>query len=145
MATAPVSAAEIDRAKLTAVGLPVLAIVALPLAGLALISWRIAILAALFAAAGAASTALLNFWHPMPGNRRGMLRRHSQSKLIALVEHAIAISWAMAIVLTVAQSLVALLPMAIVAAILAVVRRRHRREAVPASAPAPLASAPART
>lgn len=145
MATAPVSAAEVDRAKLTAVGLPVLVIVALPLAGLALVSWHIAVLAALFAAAGAASTALLNFWHPMPGNRRGMLRRHSQSKLIALVEHAIAISWAMAIVLTVAKSPVALLPIAIVVAILAVVRRRHRRGSAPASAPAPLAGAPART
>jgi len=146
MATAPVTAPEVDRAKLTAVGLPVLVIVALPLAGLALASWPVALLTALFAAAGAASTALLNFWHPMPGNRRGMLRRHSQSKLIALIEHAIAISWAMAIVLVVAESTIALLPISLVIGILAFVRSRHRRGSVPAATTrAPLAGAPART
>jgi ABC-2 type transport system permease protein len=134
MATAPVTAAEVDRIKLTAVGLPVLVIIALPLAGLALVSWPIAVLSALFAAAGAASTALLNFWHPMPGNRRGMLRRHSQSKLIALVEHALAIFWAIAIVLALAGSPIALLPVALVASILGFVRRRHRRHGVQPSA-----------
>ncbi|MFN3746417.1 MAG: hypothetical protein ACK4TL_17080 [Hyphomicrobiaceae bacterium] len=149
MATAPVSAAEVDRIKLTAVGLPVLVIIAPPLAGLALVSWHIAMLSALFAAAAAASTALLNFWHPMPGNRRGMLRRHSQSKLIALVEHALAISWAIAIVLTLAASPVALLPVALVAAILGVIRRRHRRRgahvaATEGTTAPPLANAPAR-
>jgi ABC-2 type transport system permease protein len=127
MASAPVQAADVDRAKLTAVALPVLVIVAAPLAGLALVSWRTALLTALFATAGAASTALLNFWHPMPGNRRGMLRRHSQSKLIALVEHALAILWAIAIVLTLMWSPVALVAIAMVVAILAVVRSRHRR------------------
>ena len=113
MAAAPISAAEVDRAKLTAVGLPVFIIVALPLAGLALASWRTAIVTTLFAAAGAASTALLNFWHPMPGSRRGMLRRHSQSKLIALIEHALAILWAIAIVLTLIGSAIAVLPVGI--------------------------------
>ena len=127
MASAPVPSSEVDRAKLTAVALPVFVIVALPLAGLALASWRTALLAALFATAGAASTALLNFWHPMPGNRRGMLRRHSQSKLIALVEHALAILWAIAIVLTLMSSPVALIAVGLVVAILAFIRSRHRR------------------
>jgi ABC-2 type transport system permease protein len=127
MASAPVVTSEVDRAKLTAVALPVFVIVALPLAGLAIVSWRIALLTAVFASAGAASTALLNFWHPMPGNRRGMLRRHSQSKLIALVEHALAILWAIAIVLTLMSSPVALIAIVLVAAILAFIRRRHRR------------------
>ncbi len=148
MATAPVTTAEVDRIKLTAVGLPVLVIIALPLAGLALASWRVALLTAIFAAAGAASTALLNFWHPMPGNRRGMLRRHSQSKLIALIEHALAISWAIAIVLTLAASMTALLPVALVAAILAFMRSRHRRNitiAPQAQTAPPLAAAPIRT
>jgi ABC-2 type transport system permease protein len=147
MATAPVTAAEIDRAKLAAVGLPVLVIAALPLAGLALVSWPVAVLTALFAAFGAASTAILNFWHPMPGNRRGMLRRHSQSKLIALVEHALAISWAIAIVLALAASPVALLPVALVVTILAFVRSRHRRQrasTVRATAKSPLPGAPVR-
>jgi ABC-2 type transport system permease protein len=129
MSTAPVSAAEVDRIKLGAVGLPVLVIVGLPLAGLALVSWQVALLTALFATAGAASTALLNFWHPMPGNRRGMLRRHSQSKLIALIEHALAISWAIAIVLAMAGSFMALLPVALVCGILGYFKRRHLRDA----------------
>jgi ABC-2 type transport system permease protein len=149
MATAPVTAAEVDRIKLSAVALPVFVIIGLPLVGLALISWRVAILTAIFTAAGAASTALLNFWHPMPGNRRGMLRRHSQSKLIALIEHAIAICWAIAIVLALAGSFIALLPIGIVASILGTMRSRHRRHAAPATkvvAPAELAivDAPAR-
>lgn len=131
MATAPVTAAEIDRAKLTAVGLPVLAIAALPLAGLALVSWPVALLTALFAVCGATSTALLNFWHPMPGNRRGMLRRHSQSKVMALVEHALAIAWAIAIVLALAASPIVLLPVALVVGILAFVRSRHGRQNAP--------------
>jgi hypothetical protein len=67
----------------------------------------------------------------MPGNRRGMLRRHSQSKLIALVEHALAILWAVAIVLTLMSSPVALIAIALVAAILAFVGSRHRRVAQP--------------
>jgi ABC-2 type transport system permease protein len=147
MATAPVSVADVDHIKLSAVGLPVLVIIALPLAGLALISWQVALLTALFAAVGATSTALLNFWHPMPGNRRGMLRRHSQSKLIALIEHALAISWAIAIVLALAGSLIALLPAALVVAILGYFRRRHRRDATSVtstSAQQPLADTPVR-
>jgi ABC-2 type transport system permease protein len=127
MASAPVHASEVDRAKLTAVALPVFIIVALPLVGLTIVSWRIALLTALFATAGAASTALLNFWHPMPGNRRGMLRRHSQSKLIALVEHALAILWAIAIVLTLMSSPIALVAVGLVGAILLFIRSRHRR------------------
>jgi hypothetical protein len=83
----------------------------------------------------------------MPGNRRGMLRRHSQSKLIALVEHALAISWAIAIVLALAASPVALLPMALVVGILAFVRSRHPRQRAPnvrAPTAPPLPGAPAR-
>ena len=148
MATAPVAATEVDRIKLGAVGLPVLVIIGLPLVGLAIISWRVAMLTTLFTAAGAASTALLNFWHPMPGNRRGMLRRHSQSKLIALIEHAIAICWAIAIVLTLAGSVIALLPIMIVVSILGIMRGRHRRNGAPAIAvhtpPTAIADAPAR-
>ncbi len=149
MASAPVQTSEVDRAKLTAVALPVFVIVALPLAGLALVSWRTALLTTMFATAGAASTALLNFWHPMPGNRRGMLRRHSQSKLIALVEHALAILWAIAIVLTLMSSPVALIAMALVVAILAVIRSRHRRAVSfpstgPAATLATVTAAPAR-
>jgi hypothetical protein len=56
---------------------------ALPLAALALLAPFVALMVTLFAAAASISTAL-NLWHPMPRNRRGMLRRYSQSKIMAL-------------------------------------------------------------
>ena len=122
IASAPVRRAEVELAKLTAIGAPVLVILALPLAGLALLSPFVALLAALFAAAAGISTALLNLWHPQPGNRRGMLRRHSQSKLMALLEHLLALLWAVAIVVAIMGSAWAILPIALVALLLAACR-----------------------
>jgi ABC-2 type transport system permease protein len=113
IAAAPVLRERVELAKVTAIGLPVLVILAVPLAGLALLSPYMALMVALFAAAASISTALLNLWHPMPGNRRGMLRRHSQSKLMALLEHLLAMLWAIAIVLAVVGSAWALLPIAL--------------------------------
>ena len=113
IAAAPVLRERVELAKVTAIGLPVLVILALPLAGLALLSPFVALMVALFAAAASISTALLNLWHPMPGNRRGMLRRHSQSKIMALLEHLMAMLWAIAIVLAVVGSAWALLPIAL--------------------------------
>jgi ABC-2 type transport system permease protein len=110
IAAAPVLRQRVEFAKVTAIGLPVLVILALPLAGLALLSLYVAVMVALFAVAASISTALLNLWHPMPGNRRGMLRRHSQSKIMALLEHLMAMLWAIAIVLAVVGSSWALLP-----------------------------------
>jgi ABC-2 type transport system permease protein len=112
IAAAPVPRERVEMAKITAIGLPVLIILALPLAGLALLSPFAAVMVALFAGAASISTALLNLWHPMPGNRRGMLRRHSQSKVMALLEHLLAMLWAIAIVLAVVGSAWALLPIA---------------------------------
>lgn len=99
IAAAPVAPSAVDRAKLSALALPVLAMVALPILALALVAPLAALAALAMASAASASTALLNLWHPMPGNRRGMLRRHQQSKLLAMIEHIIAILWAVATVL----------------------------------------------
>ena len=71
-----------------------------------------------------ASTALLNFWHPMAGNRRGRLRRHSQSKIIAMAEHGLALLWAVAAVAAMVHPLVATVPLALVAAVLWMFRPR---------------------
>jgi ABC-2 type transport system permease protein len=122
IAASPVSRAEVELAKITAIGAPILVILALPLAGLALLSPFVALLVALFAAAAGVSTALLNLWHPMPGNRRGMLRRHSQSKLMALLEHLLALLWAVAIFLAVIGSVWVLLPIALILLLLACCR-----------------------
>ena len=126
MASAPVSPAAIDRGKLSAVALPVAVVLAVPLVCLALVSWRAALISTVTAAAAATSTALLNFWHPMPGSRRGMLRRHSQSKLIALVEHGLAILWAITVVFALMGTWLTTVPVAIAAGVLAFAHARHR-------------------
>ena len=118
IASAPVSVAAVERSKLSAVALPVFVVLALPLLGLAYVSWRCAIIALVFAAGASATTSLLNFWHPMPGNRRGMLRRHQQSKLIGLIEHGLAMLWAFAVVFALIGSVLALAPLAVVVGVL---------------------------
>jgi ABC-2 type transport system permease protein len=134
IASAPVAAPAVDRAKLSAVVLPVLAIVGAPLIVLATLSVRAAIVAVLFSAGGSACTALLNFWHPMPGNRRGMLRRHQQSKLIGLVEHGLAMLWAFASVFALIGSPLTLAPLGLAAAILGGFRYSQRRNSEKKSA-----------
>jgi ABC-2 type transport system permease protein len=127
IATAPVCELTVARAKLGAVALPMLVILAAPLLALAVLSFAAALLALVLAGAAGASTALLNLWHPMPGNRRGMLRRHQQSKLIGLLEHGLAVLWAFASIFALFLSPLAGVPLVVVAAILIVVRARHRR------------------
>jgi ABC-2 type transport system permease protein len=122
IAAAPVQPAEVESAKIAAVGVPILLILAPALLGLALVSPPIALLVTLFAVAAGLSTALVNLWHPMPGNRRGMLRRHSQSKLMALLEHLLALLWGVAVFVAVLGSAWALLPVALVVLILAFMR-----------------------
>jgi ABC-2 type transport system permease protein len=54
----------------------------------------------------------------MPGNRRGMLRRHSQSKVMAIAEHGIALLWAVAIVASFFESKASMVPILLVGLIL---------------------------
>lgn len=129
IASAPVAPAAVDRAKLNAVAPPVLSIVGLPLLALAYLSPRAALVAVVFAAGGSACTSLLNFWHPMPGNRRGMLRRHQQSRLIGLIEHGLAILWAFASVFALIGSPLTFVPLGLAAAILAVFHKLQGRSA----------------
>jgi ABC-2 type transport system permease protein len=126
IAAAPVTRGEVERGKLSALALPVVSILAAPLAGLALHSWHAALVTAAFAAMGAASGAALNLWHPMPGKRRGMLRRHSQSKIVALIEHFLAMLWAVAVVLGLLGSTLAVVPMIVAFAVLLGARRGWR-------------------
>lgn len=119
IASAPVDSRSVDLAKLSAVALPVAVVTGLPAAGLALSSPRAAVIAFFCAGGASVSTALLNFWHPMPGNRRGMLRRHAQSKLIGLLEHVLAILWAVISVLALVGAILWLVPLAFVVMVLA--------------------------
>jgi ABC-2 type transport system permease protein len=137
IAAAPVHRAEVELAKVTAVAVPVAAIVVFPFAGLAVLSPYVALLAALFAAAASISTVLLNLWHPMPGNRRGMLRRHSQSKIMALLEHLMALLWAIAIVFAVVGTAWLLLPIGLAVGLLAYLSPARRTLTLKRARPIP--------
>ncbi len=117
IATAPVAREWAHAMKLSAIALPIVLILMLPiLASGARAYWVPAtILACVMGAA--ASTALVNFWHPMPGNRRGMLRRHSQSKIIAMAEHGLAILWAVVVVMAMVSTKFILAPLFMIAVI----------------------------
>ncbi len=118
LASAPVTKAEIESRKLEAIALPLICFLGLPLAGLALFSLTAAAYAIVFAAGASLSTALLNLWHPMPARRVMVLRRHTQSKFIAIMEHLLSLLWAVALVIAVMQSWLIVLPLAIIAGIL---------------------------
>ncbi len=129
LATAPVTRGEVERRKIEAIALPVFALLALPLAGLALASPRSALLAALFAIGAGVSTALLNLWRQAPARRALVLRRHSQSKLVGLVEHLLSILWAVGAVIAIVGSWTAIAPIAMAGGVLWLNRPRETRPA----------------
>lgn len=94
VATAPATRRQVERAKIAAVALPVALLMAAPLAALAWASLYAAAVAGLCAAGAAASGALLMLWRQAPARRGLVLRRHSQSKLVALIEHWLSLCWA---------------------------------------------------
>jgi ABC-2 type transport system permease protein len=113
LASAPLTRAAVERRKLEAIAVPLVAFLALPLAGLAWFSPSAAAWTLVFGAGAAASTALLNLWHPMPGRRSDMLRRHAQSKLVGMMEHVISLCWAVAMVLGFLGSVLIVLPIGV--------------------------------
>ncbi|MEQ1697349.1 MAG: hypothetical protein ABL901_16070 [Hyphomicrobiaceae bacterium] len=114
IATAPITPNQTGLAKLTAIAAPLGIILLLPMLALMTIAPKAMIYAITFSAAAACSTAVINFWNPMPGNRRSMLRRHSQSKLIAIAEHSLAMLWAVAVVMALVDLRFALVPLAVI-------------------------------
>jgi ABC-2 type transport system permease protein len=116
--TAPVSRAQLERGKIEAVGAPLLILLCGPIIGLAFVEPLMALLTAVIACGAAASTAMLNLWHPMPGKRAQVMRRHSQSKIVGLMEHMMSLCWAVAMVLAIMGTMFAALPVAIVGGIL---------------------------
>ncbi|MDI9846839.1 hypothetical protein QM467_02065 [Rhodoblastus sp. 17X3] len=134
VATAPVAPGEILRRKIEAIAVPVALLLALPLAGVAFAAPRIGLVTFLCAAAGAASTATLNFWKPLENRRGDLIKTHAQNKLVGLVEHGLSICWALAALLLCLGSWMALAPIAIALALLWANKPRARR--VKAFAPA---------
>jgi ABC-2 type transport system permease protein len=133
LATAPVTRGEIERRKIESIALPIIIFLALPLAGLTWASPWSALCAAGFALGAGVSTALLNLWRQAPARRTMVLRRHSQSKLVGLIEHFLSILWAVGAVIAIIGSWTAVVPVAI--AIGALWLNRPRAPAVPALVP----------
>lgn len=131
--TAPAPPAAVTRAKLQAIALPLVVIFAPILFGIWLALPRAALMTTVFAALAATSTALLNLWRPAPGKRGDLMRRHQQSKIVGMIEHALSLFWAMALALAAYWSWSFLIPSAIALGILWLNRPK---EAKPAAAPA---------
>src|SRR3984885_11700679 len=123
LTTAPLPRAVIERAKIAAIGQPIALILALPLAALAFASPWAGLCALLFGAGAIASAALVNLWRQAPSRRGLGLRRHSQSKLVGIMEHLVSILWAIATTTAVIGSWTTVVPLAAVAAVLALNRK----------------------
>jgi ABC-2 type transport system permease protein len=135
VASAPVARGEILRRKIEAVAAPVVLLLALPVAGVALASPRIGAITLVCAAAAAASTAALNFWKPLENRRGDLIKTHAQNKLVGLVEHGLSVCWALAALLFCLDAwLLALAP--ILAAAILLRANRPRAAALEALAPA---------
>jgi len=75
--------------------------------------------ALLFGAGAIASAALVNLWRQAPSRRGLVLRRHSQSKLVGMMEDLVSILWAVATTTAVIGSWATVVPLAAVAGVLA--------------------------
>jgi ABC-2 type transport system permease protein len=113
LGTAPTTRARIERGKLAAIALPIACVMSPPLLLLAYASPWGALCALVCGAAACASAGLLMLWRQAPARRGQMLRRHSQSKLVALMEHWLSMLWALTTAAAVFGSLSCLLPAAL--------------------------------
>jgi ABC-2 type transport system permease protein len=85
--------------------------------------------AAFFGGGAVASAALVNLWRQAPSRRSLVLRRHSQSKLVGLMEHLVSILWAVATAIAVIGSSTVVVPLAAIAPVLAINRKWAAMEA----------------
>ena len=123
LATAPVPRAVIERAKIAAICQPIALILSFPLAALAFASPWAGFCALLFGAGAIASAALVNLWRQAPSRSGLVLRRHSQSKLVGMMEHLVSVLWAVATTTAVIGSWATVVPLAAIAAVLALNRK----------------------
>jgi ABC-2 type transport system permease protein len=101
LACAPVTARDATRAKLHAVLLPVAAVMAVPIAALAVRAPMQALAAALAGLGAMATATLLQIWHPQAGKRRDFSYRHRLSIMRGLFELAANVAWGSAAALSV--------------------------------------------
>lgn len=110
VATAPVARREIEWCKLEVIAHVVGTILLLPLALLTYSAPLAGAIALVSCVLAGASCAMVNLWHPTEGRRRSFMRRHAQSKLIGLFEHALLLLIAVAAALAQMHTPVAILP-----------------------------------
>jgi ABC-2 type transport system permease protein len=135
IATAPATRGAIERAKLAALAPPVAIVMAAPLGLLALASPRGAVVALVCGVGASVSGALLMLWRQAPARRGLVLRRHSQSKLVAAIEHWLSLCWAAATGLAALGSFTCLAPLALVGLTLWLARPKAARDlGLPATA-----------
>jgi ABC-2 type transport system permease protein len=135
LASAPGARKAIDVGEREAIALPMGVFLALPTLALAYFSPRSAIIAACFAAGAGTSAAMLNFWRQAPAKRTMVLRRHSQSRLVALLELVLTLFWAVACAVSILTGWIGLILLApaIVILWLSRPRRRLAKQAAPRS------------
>jgi len=133
VATAPVSPRELLLRKLEAVAAPVALFLATPLLGLMWADPFVGAVTLVFAAVAAASTAALNFWKPLQNRRGDLIKTHAQNKLVGLVEHGLALCWAIAALLACLRQWEAVLPVGAALVLLAFNAPRRTRLAARAA------------
>ena len=122
IASAPVSSAMVDRAKLIAALAPVLALMAIPLGALLLRDLAAGLWATAGVLAASTASALIGLWRRVPGSRREFVRRRAKGSVIASLGQAFVafgISGAVALG-AYGLPLIALIPALIAAVILGV-------------------------
>ncbi|MCW2285473.1 ABC-2 type transport system permease protein [Rhodoblastus acidophilus] len=129
VATAPVSPRELLLRKLEAVAAPVALFLVLPLAGLVWADAFVGAVTIVFATLAAASTAALNFLKPLQNRRGDLIKTHAQNKLVGLVEHGLALCWAIAALLACLRQWEAALPVGAALVLLALNAPRKPRTA----------------
>ena len=134
LAVSPAVPSRLRRAKALAGVLPVAAIMALPLAGFAVVSPWAGLMAAGGCAAAAFSAVLIALRMGKPGGRRDFNRRQNTSVLGNIAEFVIGSAWAAATAFAVAGSLWALPPALFALLLLARLGRRKPRQAARAPA-----------
>jgi ABC-2 type transport system permease protein len=135
LSAAPIARARVERHKLEAILTPIAVVLAAPIAALAFVSPWSGVCAAICTLGACLSTALLNLWRQAPAQRGMMLRRHSQSKIVGLIEHFLSILWCVAAVSAVMGHWgVALVPIALAGLILWLSRAGRARVILPANA-----------
>jgi ABC-2 type transport system permease protein len=122
--TAPLTRGQIERAKLSAVAIPLAIVVGLPVLAMAWQSPLMALSTLAFAIAAGGSTACLNLWRASPSRRGDLMRREGQSRVVGILEHVLSLFWAVAVAMFSAGTLWFLLPVGLALVILALNRRK---------------------